>query len=125
MHYLLRRYTMPRGIEHEPKKIYNRETMKMETRMRDLIIKRIEDLRVAEKGFSKDTTRWKNTFIGQIHISLTGKSDFERLADEDLLDVYNSIYLRYIGNPNLPVVRPLFCILCEKGVTHSGIECSK
>ena len=50
---------MPRGIEHEPKKIYNRETMKME------------------------------------------------------------------DNPWFIIVHPLFCILCEKGVTHSGIECSK
>ena len=58
--------------------------------MRELILKRIEELRQTEKGFSKEYMRWKNFTIGytKTHIS---EFDFNSCDDEELLSLFERI----------------------------------
>lgn len=58
--------------------------------MRELILKRIEELRTREHGFPKSTMRWCNFEIRneKIHIS---KFDFNSCDDEELLSLFERI----------------------------------
>lgn len=56
--------------------------------MRDLIIARIEEIKQKENNFSKKLFRWKNAYIGDIHIS---SINFNTLSDIDVVSAYESI----------------------------------
>jgi hypothetical protein len=59
--------------------------------MRDLILKRIEEIRIQEKDFPKDTMRWRNYLIRGNHISETG---FQNLTEESLLEEFERLVVR-------------------------------
>lgn len=56
--------------------------------MRDLILKRIEEIRQQERDFSRDTMRWRNYLVHGNHISETG---FQNLTDESLLQEFERL----------------------------------
>lgn len=59
--------------------------------MRKLILDRLEEISVAEQGFTKSLMRWQNFNIKGVHISEVG---FNNLTDEALLDAFERIVKR-------------------------------
>ena len=62
--------------------------------MREIILKRIEEIRTKENGFTKSLMRWANFTIHNeaIHIS---KFDFNTVDDEELLSLFERIIRQY------------------------------
>ena len=60
--------------------------------MRDLILKRIIELKEKENGFLKTTMRWRYAEYNNKHFSVL---KFEELNDENLIDVFERVLLRY------------------------------
>jgi hypothetical protein len=61
--------------------------------MRELILKRIEEIRTKEQGFPKSLMRWVNFIVtwgdgSETHIS---KIDFQSLDDDRLLNLFERI----------------------------------
>jgi len=63
--------------------------------MREFILKRIEDLKIKERGFPKDTMRWRNSEFDGKHFSVL---KFEDLCNEDLIQVFELLLFKYYKN---------------------------
>ena len=59
--------------------------------MRTLILKRIEEIRISEGNFNRDTMRWRTFTHGQKHIV---EIDFESLSEPDLLFLFERLICR-------------------------------
>lgn len=64
--------------------------------MRQLILKRIEELKSFD-GFSESLMRWQNVRVKRPHEveQHISKVDFSLLRDDQLLDVFETILVRY------------------------------
>lgn len=62
--------------------------------MRDLILKRIEQIRKQEQGFPTTTTRWRNFTHGTENKHLKDVK-FEELDDIELLFLFERLIRRY------------------------------
>lgn len=58
--------------------------------MRELILKRIEEFRKQDDGFTKQLMRWRNFEIRNEHIHIS-KFDFNTCDDEELLSLFERI----------------------------------
>lgn len=59
--------------------------------MRELILKRIEEISERENGFSKTLMRWQNYLVNNVHISEVG---FQNLTEESLLKEFERLVTR-------------------------------
>ena len=59
--------------------------------MRDLILKRLNEIKEKEKGFPKDTIRWRDFIHNDVHVS---ELDFNTFNDVDLLRSFEYIFRR-------------------------------
>jgi hypothetical protein len=59
--------------------------------MKKLILKRIEEIRIAESNFNRDTMRWKNFTHGQKHIT---EINFEEMNKADLLFLFERLIVQ-------------------------------
>ena len=62
--------------------------------MRELILKRIEEIRKVENGFSPDVQRWRNFSHGVEHKHLKDIK-FEELPDAELLFLFERLLRRW------------------------------
>ncbi len=60
--------------------------------MRDRVLQRIEEIRLKEGNFDKQTMRWRNAEFGGKHYSLI---DFKELNDEYLAQVFEMMVYRF------------------------------
>ncbi len=59
--------------------------------MRELILKRIEEISERENGFSKALMRWQNYSVNNVHIS---EVRFQNLTEESLLKEFERLVTR-------------------------------
>lgn len=62
--------------------------------MRELIINRIEEIKINNRGFKKDSFKWRSMHCNSIHIS---EIDFNNLSDEKLMSIYESIIIKHFS----------------------------
>ena len=62
--------------------------------MREIILKRIEEIRIKENGFPTSTTRWRNFLHGTENKHLKD-IDFNMLDDTDLAFLFEKLIRRY------------------------------
>lgn len=60
--------------------------------LRDLILARVQVIKEKEHGFSKDVTRWKNYYYGDIHVS---DLIWENMDDVTLIDQFEMLIFKY------------------------------
>lgn len=53
--------------------------------MRDLILKRIAEIKASNRGFEKSYKKWDNMEVAGVHIS---QVDFSKVGDADLVSVF-------------------------------------
>lgn len=63
--------------------------------MRELILKRIEQIRIMENGFSRTNMKWINPLSHGTIIQFADEINFEELDDVELLMLFERILNRY------------------------------
>jgi len=59
--------------------------------MKTLLLKRIEEIRISESNFNRDSMCWRNFTHGQKHIT---EIDFESMNEPDLLFLFERLISR-------------------------------